>query len=288
MMHPRFLAAIDFSESSYKALTLAAYYARHYHGTLHVVHAIYYPGNALAHERQDIFWEKATAEANDKLAEAILDHAPGLENVQTHLVEGQPEQTLLAFADVLDADILFVGTQGFRLSGNPFIGSSALGLLRHHRRPLMLVSQLPAIRNSLPRALVPVSRKYGVKGLVSFLHDNRFQFQAEFELLHLVTEDERGSKTAAHFLERKTAELQAAGGSAVSTAIAEYHPDGLAASISQHMHHAEKPFAMICVEGRDHAAFGEMLVGGGLEDIILHCKRPVLSLRTDAYDEEPA
>lgn len=285
-MHPRFLAAIDFSECSFKALTLAAQYARQYNGALHVLHAIFYPGNALGHERQDIFWENATETANAKLAEAIADYAKGIENIQVHLVEGRPQDSVMEFADVLEADIVFIGAHGFRLDGDPFIGSEALHLLRQHRRPLMIVSQLPVARSGPAHVLVPVSRRYGVKGLAYFLRSNRFGFQSELELLHLVEEGEE-NPSAAHFLERKVAELKEAGATQVESGLVTCNSDDIAAGILRHLQASERPFDLICVESRDTAAMGEMLVGSTLEDIILNCKRPVLCLNPESNSPEP-
>lgn len=286
-MHPRFLAATDFSESSYKALALAAQYARRYHGTLHVVHALFYPGHALGHEREDLFWEKATEAANAQLAEAVERHAKQVENIQTHLVEGTPADAILPFADVIGAEIIFAGTQGLRAAGDPFIGTEALRLLRHHKRPLMLVSQLPAPREGQPRVLVPISRTHGVQGLTSFLKHNHMGFQGTFDLLHLVDEA-GGSGTAQHFLDRKIAQVQAAGATQVSGSLAPFHPDGIAVSINQYMRSAAEPYDLLSVESRDPGTYGEMLVGGSLEDIILHCKRPVLCLANPSIEEENA
>ena len=286
-MHPRFLAATDFSESSYKALALAAHYARRYHGTLHVVHALYYPGHALGHEREDLFWEKATETANAQLAEAVGRHAKGVENIQTHLVEGSPAEAILPFADVIEADIVFAGTQGLRAAGDPFIGTEALRLLRHHKRPLMLVSQLPELREGLPRVLVPISRSHGVQGLTTFLKHNHMGFQGVFDLLHLVDED-GGSESAQHFLDRKIAQVQAAGATQVSGSLATFYADEISASINQYMRSVADPYDLLCAESRDPGTYGEMLVGGALEDIILHCKRPVLCLANPTIDDENA
>ena len=278
-MHPRFLAAIDFSENSGKALTLAAQYARRYGGTLHVVHCLYYHGNAHAQEREDLFWEKATVEANAKMAEAIAEYAPGIDNVQVRLVEGRPEDTILEFADILEPDMIFIGAQGFRLTGDPFIGSTTLSLLRKHRRPLFIVPQLPVFREGPLHLLAPISRRYGIRGLLAFVKAVHFSLQVKIELLHLVTEAE-ASNTTEHFLDRKSQELTEAG-VPHTTALVQLEEDNIAAGVYAHMLQSDAPFDGIVVESRDPATYGEMLVGGTLEDIILHCKRPVLCLNVD-------
>lgn len=278
-MHPRFLAAIDFSENSGKALTLAAQYTRRYGGTLHVMHCIYYHGNALAQEREDLFWEKATEEASAKMAEAVAEYAQGIENIHTQLVEGRPEDAILEYAGIVQPDLIFIGAQGFRLSGNPFIGSTTLSVLRKHRRPLFIVPQLPVFREGPLHLLAPISRRYGIRGLLAFVKSVHFSLQVNIELLHLVTEEE-ASNTTEHFLARKSQELEAAG-VPHTTALVQLEADNIAEGISNHMLQAPAPFDGIVVESRDPATYGEMLVGGTLEDIILHCKRPVLCLNVD-------
>lgn len=278
-MHPRFLAAIDFSENSGKALTLAAQYTRRYGGVLHVVHCIYYHGNALAHEREDLFWEKATEEASAKMAETIATYAQGVENIQTQLVEGRPEDAILEFAGLVEPDMIFIGAQGFRLSGNPYIGSTTLSVLRKHRRPLFIVPQLPVFREGPLHLLAPVSRRYGIRGLLAFVKSVHFSLQVNVELLHLVTEEEDSDATT-HFLTRKSKELEEAG-VPHSTALVRLESDNIASGVSAHMLQSTAPFDGIVVESRDPATYGEMLVGGTLEDIILNCKRPVLCLNVD-------
>jgi nucleotide-binding universal stress UspA family protein len=284
-MHPRFLAATDFSESSFKALTLAAQYAKRYHGTLHVVHAIHYLGAAHSHEREDIFWEKESEAAQIQLAEAIGKYAKDVAQVQVHLIQGSPAEAILVFADELRADIIFAGSHGMRLAGDPFIGTEALRFLRHHQRPLMMVGQLPERREGQPNVLVPMSRSQGISGLTSFLLANQLGFQANFHLLHIL-EEGADLVIAQHFLERKTTQMQEAGASQVTSSLADYHEDGLAASINKHIRNAPEPYDLICVESNNPGRYGEMLVGGSLEDIILHCKRPVLCLSTTTTDDE--
>ncbi len=79
--------------------------------------------------------ERATELADQKGLEA-----------KTELVAGNPVNAIASYADAIDADLIVVGSRGHGAITGALLGSVSLGVLRHTRRPVMVVrgSQVPA------------------------------------------------------------------------------------------------------------------------------------------------
>ena len=123
-------------------------------GQLHVLHA-YDPAPALAAETSLMVapvaapvreLTKGLARRHRKAFEALLqDHAPS--ELQTHLRSGSPEETLIALAVQLEADMVVMGAVSRRGLERAFIGSTAEKVLDHLPCDVLIVK--PAKSSSI-------------------------------------------------------------------------------------------------------------------------------------------
>ena len=57
----------------------------------------------------------------------------------TRLLRGEPVDEIVAFADVIDADLIVVGSRGHGAFTSALLGSVSRGILREARRPVLVV-----------------------------------------------------------------------------------------------------------------------------------------------------
>jgi nucleotide-binding universal stress UspA family protein len=89
----------------------------------------------------------ATASLPHKVTEAEerpLDEAHALAEqagVTAHqrLLQGDPADEIVAYADVIDADLIVVGSRGHGTVASTLLGSVSRGVLREARRPVLVV-----------------------------------------------------------------------------------------------------------------------------------------------------
>ena len=62
----------------------------------------------------------------------------------TRLLRGEPADEIVAFADVIDADLIVVGSRGHGAFTSALLGSVSRGVLREARRPVLVVRGLAA------------------------------------------------------------------------------------------------------------------------------------------------
>jgi nucleotide-binding universal stress UspA family protein len=57
----------------------------------------------------------------------------------TRLLKGDPADEIVAYADVIDADLIVVGSRGHGAVASALLGSVSRGILREARRPVLVV-----------------------------------------------------------------------------------------------------------------------------------------------------
>ena len=57
----------------------------------------------------------------------------------TRLLRGEPADEIVAFADLIDADLIVVGSRGHGAFTSALLGSVSRGILREARRPVLVV-----------------------------------------------------------------------------------------------------------------------------------------------------
>jgi nucleotide-binding universal stress UspA family protein len=132
----RILAAIDFSEPSRVALTMAARLAAHDGGELHVLHAEDPLLCAAARARGISLSVQARDELKTFIAETRL---PSTVPVQPHVIGGLAAPVICDFAKQQAVDVIVVGTHGMSGAERLLFGSTAEAVLQRSRIPVLLV-----------------------------------------------------------------------------------------------------------------------------------------------------
>lgn len=118
-MYSSLLVAVDGSEHSRKALTLACHLARQDHATLHILHV----PEVLPHEAT-LIWGIGAVAIGDELKEMdaagkkVIAGAEaearklGASNIQTHTARGEPARAIMQQAKTLGVDVIVMGCRG--------------------------------------------------------------------------------------------------------------------------------------------------------------------------------
>jgi nucleotide-binding universal stress UspA family protein len=75
----------------------------------------------------------------EPLSEAVEIAAEKGVEVKTELLKGNPADEIVAFADVIDADLIVVGSRGHGSVASALIGSVSRSVLHESRRPVLVV-----------------------------------------------------------------------------------------------------------------------------------------------------
>ena len=86
---------------------------------------------------------RATREELEPLDRARAQAEEAGVAAHTRLLRGDPADEIVAFADVIDADLIVVGSRGHGAVTSALIGSVSRGVLRESRRPVLIVRGAP-------------------------------------------------------------------------------------------------------------------------------------------------
>jgi nucleotide-binding universal stress UspA family protein len=150
------VVATDFSALSEAAAARAAYLARLEGGAVHLVHAVGFPLIAAPFEVSlpPTVWESVRQAAHEQLERARKAvEATGVKTVTTELSDSKdPVREIAAAARRHSADLVVMGTHGYRGLQHAFLGSVAERTLRSLDRPVL------AVKESLEAAARPIEK----------------------------------------------------------------------------------------------------------------------------------
>ena len=82
---------------------------------------------------------RATREELEPLEHARVEAEDAGVTAHTRLLRGDPVDEIVAFADVIDADLIVVGSRGHGAFTSALLGSVSRGILHEARRPVLVV-----------------------------------------------------------------------------------------------------------------------------------------------------
>ncbi len=140
----KWFVGTDFSESSLAAVSWAKRAAARVDGEIHVANVVIPAGgeDKPDEERtwQQVLRDQSRIEAGQKLAEYIEKHAPNAEHHQVVSID-YPSHALCDAADMVQADILVVGTHRQSVLGRLLLGSTASRCLDIATVPVLVVPE---------------------------------------------------------------------------------------------------------------------------------------------------
>lgn len=174
----RIIAAIDFSNTSLKAARQAAYIAQKNNAILHFLHVIdkHYESFSIIDplifnkSLYDKFAEKATEKINQLAEEYQKEYNI---KVYTHVVVGSISEEILNASKSLHADLIVMGTHGYKPIESLIIGSNAYRTLSKSKIPVLVLSE-SSEKSNIEKILMPVSTnvisRYKVDYTLSLAH----------------------------------------------------------------------------------------------------------------------
>lgn len=139
----KIMIATDGSESVKRAVETAVEFAKLSGAKLYAVYVIAF-GRPLRPYPKDVGWERATLEhfrAEGKQATAYVENSGKAANaeVESIILEGNPANEIVDFADKSDMDLIVMGTFGRTGIQKFLLGSVAENVVRHSRKPVLVV-----------------------------------------------------------------------------------------------------------------------------------------------------
>ncbi len=202
----RILCPLDFSEFSAQAFNYAQSLARHYECKLFVEHVVQqvfpsYPTDFHPEAMSSVFTDLRTF-AEELLRKFVKDHTRNGIQIESIVQEGDVTDTILAFAEAQEADLIVMGTHGRHGLDHLLLGSITEKVLRKARCPVLAVRSplrdfvSPAERGDpvhLRKILFGVDFSGHCERSLSYALSLAQEYQAELTLLHVLEDTPRAS-----------------------------------------------------------------------------------------------
>lgn len=140
-MFRKILVAVDGSEGSHRAMSLATDLARKFDADLCLLHAFPHIADCLGSQIYDQMVQKHTLEGQyllESLRQEILQMDDHL-TIDTQLLEGAPATAILQVAEIEGMDLIVVGSRGHNALTNLLLGSVSTAVTQHAHCPVMVV-----------------------------------------------------------------------------------------------------------------------------------------------------
>ncbi len=140
----KILVGCDFSPDSGLALKHALSLAQEFEAELHLTHVIETPTQPVLYKEDTSASEEIQHDYRDLLAQKLKDMVPVDARYwcapQTGLLEGQPYEEIVTYAELNDIDMIVLGVRGHGLVKTLFLGSTTDRVVRRSPCPVLSVS----------------------------------------------------------------------------------------------------------------------------------------------------
>lgn len=198
----RILCPVDFSEFSARAYDYALSLARHYEAKLYLEHVVELASATYARypaaSAVDAIFQDLEKDAQKRLEDLVKTHAQDRFRPEVVVHKGFVPSSVLAFAESLPADLIVMGTQGYRGLDRLVLGSVAEKVLRKARCPVLVVRK-PAHDFVSPskgangtdpvqlhRILLCTDFSTAADRALSYAFSLAMEYQAELTLVHVL------------------------------------------------------------------------------------------------------
>ncbi len=191
----RIIVAIDFSEISMKAAKQAALIAKKNNAILHLVHVVdkHYESFAII---DPLFFSKDFyTNIADKATVKIATLAEDLQKefgikTYTHVTVGSISEDVLKSAKELHADIIVMGTHGYKPIESLIIGSNAYRVLSKSKKPVLVLSE-KSTESNIQKILMPIGTSIVSRYKVDYTLSLAHKFNAKVSVLLIIGDDEQ-------------------------------------------------------------------------------------------------
>lgn len=138
----RIMLPIDFSEHCDRVAEHAAWFARVSQGTVHLVHVVANPADAIYAPQEVAYWElveHSETKARELLEAAAQRCLPTDCPREYHVLQGDPYEKLLDAAARIQPDLIVLSSHGHSRVVHLVMGSVAEKIVRHATCPVLVV-----------------------------------------------------------------------------------------------------------------------------------------------------
>ena len=138
----RIILPIDFSQHCDRVAEHAAWFARVSQGTVHLVHVVANPADAVYGPQEVTYWE--LVEHSEQKARVLLEAAarrclPVDCPRVYHVLQGDPYEKLMAAAEDIQPDLIVLSSHGHSRMAHLVMGSVAEKVVRHATCPVFVI-----------------------------------------------------------------------------------------------------------------------------------------------------
>jgi nucleotide-binding universal stress UspA family protein len=150
------LVPTDFGEASGRAVDAAIALAEKFQSHVTLIHSTSLPASALSAYAEGLYWptEEMISAAQKELDTTVLKAQGRYPDVEGVVVNREPWQAILDFAQTHQADLIVMGTHGRRGLSRVFLGSVAERVVRFSPVPVLTVGG-KAEQEAKARAIAP-------------------------------------------------------------------------------------------------------------------------------------
>jgi nucleotide-binding universal stress UspA family protein len=141
-MFHKILVAVDGSQSSGDALTVAIDLAQKYHASICLLHAFPHVSDMLGTPQYEHLLE-ARSMIGQSVLESVRTRVGDLAPVETQLIEGPAAPAILRVAEEDGVDLIVLGSRGQGQLAGLVLGSVSNAVAQHATCPVMIVHGLP-------------------------------------------------------------------------------------------------------------------------------------------------
>lgn len=287
------IVAVDFSDTSIKALEYANALAREFGARLLVLHVLEFPAVFNSPKPAYAQWDQRVKEtATERLSALMAQKVDKAISATSEVRSGRAYQTICETASESKADLIVIGTHGFTGLKHVVLGSTAERVIRYAPcavltlRPQYL--QQPKAVTKAKRILVPTDFSEPSAAAFRAAVELAKQNKAEIRLLYVVpVHYASGEYDAVDFPLLESEEADVAGkelatlGQALRDEEIPFQSDirrgRVAVEINQVAEESESDLIVIATRGR--TGLEHVLLGSTTEEVVRHSLCPVLVVR---------
>lgn len=271
----KILFPYDFTEYAADSFEIVAEMARIYNASV-VLYNVFEPQGFFGGPK----FEEYAAKAEEEM-ESMIKRFNDLGIPTAKLIgKGKPYRAIVNEAKNMDAELIIMGTSGASGLRELFLGSNAATVVRSATVPVITVEQRKP-DYKLKKLLIPVDIEFGIREMRKYADEHFELMQPEIKVISVMYEnDEKKAAELQDYLDKQEKALKARGFENVSTEIV--HGDIVSETIVRYAE--DNNFDLVAMETHGRKGIGQFFIGNITEEVVNHCKVPVMTIRPSRHE----
>lgn len=297
-VYDRVLIPTDGSEHAATAVDHALALGRTFDATVHAIHVVDTAGESgvFGTGASDESVTERLETAGESALDAVRETATAEDDLETELVHGEPTETIVDYAEEIDADVLVMGTHGRTGVRRYVAGSVTEGVVRHAAAPVLTVRAdgRETTPGSFDEVLLPTDGSPAAEAAVEHGLTMAGIADARVHVLNVVDVSDTTGGASASVATDLVDQLRESGQTAVDRVAAVAREAGFETTTSvvegfparDVLHYAEESGVdLIAMGSHGRTGVSRFLLGSTTERAIRHADVPVLAVNTRHLSE---